>query len=349
MSHPCKVFQYSIKFVGGLARPVDQQALSVVAPGWYFTAINIFNPARCQAVTFRWHGVGARPFDTRPGGITTPRELTLRPGAGVEIDTHHVIGGNPPRLHKGFVVIESPCELDIVAVYSAAPPSAGHIGGVVAFHTERVAPRVVEACDDLELDLSTGVFPWTIIRATNAAGAPLPNLTTPRPAWLIESGQPGAWINQPGARWISTNAGNVTSGVYTFRACFSLCAGFGPIALDLSTLTDNAAQVLLNGAVVQTTGVTSFTGPPSTAHLTTGFLPGRNCLEVVVRNDGTNPMGLNLRALLRAAHGACDCGCACSGCDEDPPVRRAGPGEPALDREPGPAAAPLFADEAEPA
>jgi subtilase family serine protease len=44
------------------------------------------------------------------------------------------------RFLKGFVVIESPLELDVVAVYTAA----GREGFVQTLHTERVMPRRIE-------------------------------------------------------------------------------------------------------------------------------------------------------------------------------------------------------------
>jgi hypothetical protein len=56
-------------------------------------------------------------------------------------------------------------------------------------------------------------------------------------------------------------------------------------------------------------------GPPVPLTVNSGFLPGRNCLEILVLNGNNthpvNPVGLNLRAELTAERGACPGGCGC--------------------------------------
>src|SRR6185369_9521832 len=51
-SRPCTEFQYAVKLVQGQPPPLAD--LSFIAPGRYFTAINIHNPSTCKTVTFRW-------------------------------------------------------------------------------------------------------------------------------------------------------------------------------------------------------------------------------------------------------------------------------------------------------
>jgi hypothetical protein len=63
----------------------------------------------------------------------------LGPDAALEIDTEDIlrhIGGNEP-FAKGFALLESDVELDVVAVYTVSDRE----GRVVSFQTERVAPR----------------------------------------------------------------------------------------------------------------------------------------------------------------------------------------------------------------
>ena len=63
-----------------------------------------------------------------------------------------------PSFVKGYVVIESDIELDVVAVYSGAQNAKAALN---SFHTERVESRCVPVCEDLnvccELD---GKVPW---------------------------------------------------------------------------------------------------------------------------------------------------------------------------------------------
>jgi hypothetical protein len=127
------VFQYAVKVVLGPSEG------DVVAPGDYWTAINVHNPT-ATTVTFRKKVAIALPGE-QPGPVTRFFEAKLGPDEALEIDRrdvfHHV---GADRFLKGFVVLESPLELDVVAVYTAA----GREGGVTTFHLERVAPRRLE-------------------------------------------------------------------------------------------------------------------------------------------------------------------------------------------------------------
>jgi hypothetical protein len=329
MHSSCTVFQYAVKSVCGIAPIVDHFYQTEMAPGQYFTAINIFNPANCKAVTFSWRVVDARSISGRPGPVNAPQHYTLRPGQGVEIDARDILGERP-ELRKGFVVIESPCELDIVAVYSASPPppSGSPIGPLVAFHTERVPARKICPCEDLTLDLSTGVAEWTLVSAVDLNNIPFPSLMTPRPAAVVEDvAHWPSWALQPGTKWISVTPFPVASansnvpgsvpGVYTFETTFTLCAGFEAASLQLDTLIDDSADVFLNNNAVGSL-LGNWTGPIYHAPpITSGFLPGVNRLTFAVRNRNApppNPMGMNARVRLQAAKGACpDGGCEC-GC-----------------------------------
>jgi len=123
-------FQYAVKFVCG------RSTGDAVAPGIYFTAINVHNPTY-EAIHFRKKVAVALPGE-RPGPVSQFFDAKLGPDQAFEIDCQDI------RRHaqttavflKGFVVIESDVELDVVAVYTVAREVQ-----VESIHTERVAPR----------------------------------------------------------------------------------------------------------------------------------------------------------------------------------------------------------------
>lgn len=124
-------FQYSVKFVCGEADT------SVVAPGEYWTAINVHNPTD-ETVRFRKKIATALPHE-EPGPVSELFDAKLGPDEALEIDREDIFdhAESDTRFLKGFVVNKSATELDVVAVYTAA----GVEGGVETFHTERVSPR----------------------------------------------------------------------------------------------------------------------------------------------------------------------------------------------------------------
>jgi len=130
------MFQYAAKFVCG------KSAGEVVAPGVYFTAVNVHNPTDTK-VRFRVKIAVAWP-GLKPGPVSEFHEAKLGPDEALEIDCPDIF--NPeifkfpePQADflKGFVVVESEVELDVVVVYTAADRD----GQVETLHTERVPPR----------------------------------------------------------------------------------------------------------------------------------------------------------------------------------------------------------------
>lgn len=124
-------YQYAAKFVCGRSEG------RVVAPGVYFTAINVHNPLYTD-VRFRVKvAVGLPGLHSVPA--STFRPATLGPDEALEIDCPDIREIAQPKddLVKGFVVIESETELDVVAVYTAAGPEKN----VQTLHTERVPAR----------------------------------------------------------------------------------------------------------------------------------------------------------------------------------------------------------------
>jgi hypothetical protein len=106
-------YVYAVKFVCAL---VDG-----VTAGHYETAINIHNP-QLQSVTFRKKAVIARPASLPglpPSGKTNE---TLAPDWAREITCQiisQILAVDPKTVgFTGFLVLESPVELDVVAVYT---------------------------------------------------------------------------------------------------------------------------------------------------------------------------------------------------------------------------------------
>jgi hypothetical protein len=125
------LFQYAVKFVCGKSNG------EVVAPGAYWTAINVHNPTYAT-VKFRKKIAIALPGE-KAGPVSKFFAAKLGPDEALEIDCPDIFKHAEYKADflKGFVVIESQVELDVVAVYTAA----GRDEQVETLHTERVAPR----------------------------------------------------------------------------------------------------------------------------------------------------------------------------------------------------------------
>lgn len=121
-------FEYAVKFVCG--SPV----VPVVAPGEYFTAINVHNPAE-RPVSFRKKVAIALPGE-KAGRVSKFFEAQLKGDEAFEIDCQDILKhADAQGFLKGFVVLETPSELDVVAVYTAGHPQ------VETLDIERVPPR----------------------------------------------------------------------------------------------------------------------------------------------------------------------------------------------------------------
>jgi hypothetical protein len=292
-------FQYAVKVVCGRVAPSPAGSVTPVAPGQYWTAVNIHNPSKCEGARFRWKVSVGRPGS--PGPVSAYQNArVLGPDRALEIDCRQILNSFPPPAPgfvKGYVVIESNVELDVVAVYSTAPSATATVN---SFHTERVQPRCVPVCEDLVLPLDTGVAAWQTVAAPSGPLGPVVPLTN----------LPSAWGAAPfGSSWVSQVAADSqsgTAGIRHYDLCFDLCFGFTvPARFNIQGLADNRATVLLNGNTVG--NIPGFGAPPTTLTVNPQFLsPGRNCFRVSVINDG-GPTGFALAGLLRVAGGKCPC------------------------------------------
>jgi hypothetical protein len=129
------MFEYAAKFVIGKSNG------EVVAPGEYWTAINVHNPSK-QSVKFTKIFAVGLPSE-KPGPRTKdPINTGLGSDEAFEIDRLDIVRhlmevGFTADFIKGFVIIKSRTELDVVAVYTAT----GATGMIETLHTERVPAR----------------------------------------------------------------------------------------------------------------------------------------------------------------------------------------------------------------
>jgi hypothetical protein len=135
-------FEYAAKFVCGLSvlSPGAVPGTLPVAPGYYYTAVNVHNPSTTENNQIQKRFVIALPGEAvgRKSGFV-PEDL--RADDAMEIDCPDIVRRLDIRIGqfvKGFVVIRSTAELDVVAVYTSATAPAGP---VVTMSTERVPKR----------------------------------------------------------------------------------------------------------------------------------------------------------------------------------------------------------------
>jgi hypothetical protein len=142
--------RYAVKFVCGVAGDGEQPDVELpLTTGRYHTLINVHNPAlESDVVFFKKVAVAsASPYEgaQRPGKVTEFCSAGLKPNQAFEIDCPEIakltglpIGGG--RYIDGFVVIMSPRELDVVAVYTARPTGQGG-GQISTLHVLPIAGR----------------------------------------------------------------------------------------------------------------------------------------------------------------------------------------------------------------
>jgi hypothetical protein len=126
------IFLYAAKFVCG--RSGDN---AIVAPGQYFTAINVHNASPTTAVRYIKRFAIALP-EERPGKISQFVVGSLGPDEAMGIDCSNIYKhtGTPPgSFLEGYALLYSLSELDVVSIHTAGPRE------VETLHTERVPVR----------------------------------------------------------------------------------------------------------------------------------------------------------------------------------------------------------------
>jgi hypothetical protein len=133
-----QLFEYAVKFVcnRALATPAGPPP---VAPGYYYTDINVHNPSTVQ-VDIKKRFAQALP-NQKAGKISPFFGGSLKPDEAFTVECAEItkdLGFAAGTFVTGFAMFQTSRELDIVAVYTAA---ASQTGTVVTMYAERVPKR----------------------------------------------------------------------------------------------------------------------------------------------------------------------------------------------------------------
>jgi hypothetical protein len=125
-------YQYAVKFLCTSNIPGTSQTTTSLLPGSYATVINVHNP-NAAPVGFRMKLASAS------GDISAFIKGDLKPDQSTKVDCSQLGEFGPQPIHgfEGFLVIESPRSLDVVAVYTAA----GEAGKVSSIDVEYIRER----------------------------------------------------------------------------------------------------------------------------------------------------------------------------------------------------------------
>lgn len=129
---PSFAYQYAVKFLCTSNIPGTSQTTTSLLPGSYATVVNIHNPNPAP-VGFRMKLASAG------GNVSGFIKEELKPDQATKVDCSQLGRFGPQPIHgfEGFLVIESPRSLDVVAVYSAA----GEGGRVSSIDVEYIRER----------------------------------------------------------------------------------------------------------------------------------------------------------------------------------------------------------------
>ena len=119
-------YQYAAQFTCGVDPP---PAIFRVVPGRYATAINIHNP-NDRRITFKKKVALTFPPAEQTGGAVFEFQTdTLEPNQALQVDCQEIPGffDEPigPPYFQGYVVIQTPKELDVNATYTAGSVGEG--------------------------------------------------------------------------------------------------------------------------------------------------------------------------------------------------------------------------------
>ena len=125
--------RYVAKFVCGKATPVEFQS-GAVAPGTYFTAINVHNITGNATANLRKR-FAAGQISEKVGRVSDFVSVSIPAGNTILIDCRDILAriGNPP-FAEGTVEIFSNVDLDVIGVYT----TLGTSGQVTTMELDRV-------------------------------------------------------------------------------------------------------------------------------------------------------------------------------------------------------------------
>jgi hypothetical protein len=137
-------YQYAVKTLCTLLTDVGFG--DALAPGRYRTVINLHNPTERKITITRKFTLASQPGESAGSFSITPyKSLTLEPDQAVAYNCFDIANFYCPirgvcvdfTALDGFLVVNSPVELDVVAVYTAHPKDSE----VSTMDTETVAGR----------------------------------------------------------------------------------------------------------------------------------------------------------------------------------------------------------------
>ncbi len=298
-----EVFIYSVKFVCGFIPgfgDVPARDEPPVKPGNYATAINIQNVFGETAKLTYWASV-ALPVNAAmpPGPVSAGASVELMQRQAVEIDCPQTLGlfaGTAvfaADFLKGFVVIESNVDLQVVAVYTSEKMEISASG----------TPIKIVLNTGFNQSAGTGLAyggpddDWEVIADTT--------LSVPFDA-IVVSNQVvsdywgGAALTN--SRWISTGAQAKPAGketTYAYRFTLPACVQNPVLQLDIKV--DDIAEVFLNGNFIGLAPQWPATATTPATVTTSSFLrSGTNVLTVALRDTGGVVMGFDATGTVRA-------------------------------------------------
>jgi hypothetical protein len=125
--------RYVAKFVCGKATPLEFQS-GAIAPGTYFTAINVHNITGNATANLRKR-FSAGQISERVGRVSDFVSVSIPAGNTILIDCRDILGrlGSPP-FAEGTVEIFSSIDIDVIGVYT----TVGATGQVTTMEIDRV-------------------------------------------------------------------------------------------------------------------------------------------------------------------------------------------------------------------
>lgn len=138
-------YTYTAKFVCGDGSASKE---AVAAPAKYYTAINVHNPQGYSVKIQKKVAQAANELEN-PIPPSAKHTYEIKPDYAFEIDCKDIqqiaypAGGAPPFM-KGFVVIETPRQIDVTGVYSSIGITTTGSTSGLTLDVENVAPKITK-------------------------------------------------------------------------------------------------------------------------------------------------------------------------------------------------------------
>jgi hypothetical protein len=138
------LFQYAAKFLCTANVPGTSQTTPSLAPGTYYTAVNIHNPYSKEAQLRKKIAVVVPPGGQKPGEISAWIVEKLQPDQAINVSCDEItrtFGITFIHGAEGYLVIESTGKLDVTGVYTVEQFTGASGRGPVSIDVERIPER----------------------------------------------------------------------------------------------------------------------------------------------------------------------------------------------------------------